>query len=66
MTDEELITNLKQQLTRVKFQRNNYEMLWLKAIREIEEIKQLHNLPSYANVSKEVAKMVEKHMNNEQ
>lgn len=65
MTQDELISKLKQEIIRVKYQRNNYESMWLKAIREIEELKQLYNLPSYVNVSKEVAKMVEKQIAHE-
>jgi len=53
MTQKELIEHLKSEVKRVKEQRNDYEQRWFKVIREIEELKQIHNLPSYVTITKE-------------
>lgn len=53
MNQKELIEHLKSEVRRVKEQRNDYEQRWFQSIREIEELKRIHNLPSYVSITKE-------------
>ena len=39
MTQKELIEHLKSEVKRVKIQRNDYEQRWLKALREIDDMR---------------------------
>lgn len=52
MTQKELIEHLKSEVKRVKIQRNEYEQLWMKANRELQEVIRLYNLPSYLEITR--------------
>jgi hypothetical protein len=58
MNQKELIEHLKAEVKRVKIQRNEYEQRWFQSIREIEELKKIHNLPSYVKIYKEHFKLL--------
>ena len=58
MNQKELIEHLKSEVKRGKEQRNDYEQRWFKAIKEMEELKHLHNLPSYVSITKERLKLL--------
>lgn len=52
MTQKELIEHLKSEVKRVKIQRNEYEQLWMKSNRELQEVIKLYKLPSYLEITK--------------
>lgn len=39
MTQKELIEHLREEVKRVKIQRNDYEQRWLKSLRELDDIR---------------------------
>ena len=47
MTQKELIEHLKEEVKRVKIQRNDYEQRWFKAMKELEDMRK--NSPLTAN-----------------
>lgn len=60
MNNDQLITHLKQEIKRVKEQRNDYEQRWMKAVRELNEVIKLYDLPSYVEISKKHLKKLTK------
>lgn len=56
MTQKQLIEHLRDEVKRVKIQRNDYEQRWLMAVRDMEELKKIYDLPSYAQITKEQLK----------
>ena len=46
MTQKELIEHLKEEVKRVKIQRNDYEQRWFKAMKELEDIRRNDPLSS--------------------